>query len=133
METLVRVEIEALHRFFEEWFSGLQPNSDAAFARVTRALASDFTLVPPSGEALDRVALVDRIRRGHGTRDRSRFHIRTRRVKVRTVTAGVALATYEEWHGAERRISSAVFRREALAPGGVLWLHVHETWLPAPG
>ena len=34
---------------------------------------------------------------------------------------------FEEWQGAEGRISSAVFRREAPAPGGVLWLHLHET------
>ncbi len=32
-------EVVGLHRFFESWLGGTGPDSDAAFARLDRALA----------------------------------------------------------------------------------------------
>jgi hypothetical protein len=50
------------------------------------------------------------------------------------------LCTYEEWQtdrhgdGVETgRLSTVLFREAPDAPGGVAWLHVHETWLPGHG
>jgi hypothetical protein len=48
---------------------------------------------------------------------------------------GLVLATYEEWQrqadgSGSGRLSSVVFRQQPGTPNGLLWLHVHETWLP---
>ena len=57
------------------------------------------------------------------------------RAQLRFDSADLLVATYEEWHQTgdrtTARISTGVFRHEAGAPNGLLWLHVHETWLPA--
>jgi hypothetical protein len=43
------------------------------------------------------------------------------------------LATYEEWQKIEgkvtTRISSVLFQNSNITPNGLLWFHVHETWI----
>jgi len=128
-------EIEALHRFFVDWFRGALPDTDEAWSRFADAVAPGFTLVAPSGEAFDRDALLEGLRGRHGAEGpASDFAIWIRNFRDRHVTAGLATVTYEEWQrraGEERgRLSTAVFLADAQAPNGVRWVHVHETWLP---
>ena len=60
--------------------------------------------------------------------------IRVRPISVRELEDGLALAVYEEWQngpeGESAWTSSALLRRDPTAPGGIRWLHVHETYLP---
>lgn len=134
METRCRAEIEALHRFFEGWLAGRLPASEDAFVRLTAALAPGFRLVGPDGRVAERGALLDRLRAAHGA-EPDGLRIWIERVRARPLGAELALVLYEEWQErpgapARGRQSSALFQEEADAPGGVAWLHVHETWLP---
>jgi len=128
-------EIVELHRFFEHWFTGRVPGNERAFARVAGVLANDFEIVSPDGTRSDRAAILDAVRGAHGRYDAARFRIWIERVAARRLDEQRLLATYEEWHeleGARRgRLSSAVLQRDAEAPAGLVWRHLHETWLPA--
>jgi hypothetical protein len=138
-----RAEVEGLHRFFEQWFRGEggdgQGDASPAFARVADALAEPFQIVFPSGNRASRQALLTELRGNHGSRraEAGTFEILIDRIEVRWELADVCLLTYEEWQhassGTTARLSSAVFQRHDAAPEGVVWLHVHECWLPGRG
>ncbi|MDX1579100.1 MAG: DUF4440 domain-containing protein [Gemmatimonadota bacterium] len=122
-------EIEALHAFFEGWIGGTLDRSQAAFERLEAALADDFSFVTTSGELLDREAVLEGVRKAHGARAGLRIAIRQPHL-VYDAEDHLA-ATYEEWQeaGGERtgRRSTVFFGRREGAPGGLVWLHVHET------
>ena len=125
-----RTEIAELHAFFQAWFRAELPETDAAFARFGEALAPGFEIVTPSGKRLARDEILTGVRSARGSSDK---RIWTRDERVREIADGLYLATYEEWQadGADERgrISTAVLRERSDAPGGVEWVHVHETWL----
>lgn len=134
-----RTEVIELHRFFTWWLRGEVPNTDAAFSLVPDALGEDFVLVAPGGGTQERAALLSWLRGAHGSRAGAvrDFRIWIRNYRCRRLGPDHALACYEEWQaldGAERgRLSTAVFRRAADRPNGVVWEHVHETWIgPTP-
>jgi len=124
-----RDEIVELHAFFEGWFRG---DLDAdAFSRLEEALAEGFVMIGPDGEGRRRGPLLEGIRAGREAHPGIEIEIRN----PRTVFEGGehALLTYEEWQegedGPTGRISTALFRRDEGAPRGVVWVHLHETWL----
>jgi hypothetical protein len=126
-------EIRELHQFFEEWFAGSLVESDEAFARFSDVLTDGFTIVTPGGVELDRQAIMDAVRTGHGSDAGARIWIE--RVQIRHALGKTVVATYEEWQqstgqAAKGRLSTVVFARDASTPNGLVWLHVHETWLP---
>jgi hypothetical protein len=116
--------------------SGGLPNTNEAFSRVGHVLADDFRLIHPSGSWRTREEILSGLRRGHGRRPGLTIEIRNAHV-LRTGPER-CLATYEEWqHGPDAtdgRLSTVVFRRTADRdlPNGLLWEHVHETWMQAP-
>jgi len=125
-------EIERLHRFFVDWFSGTIPDDDETFrGRFLDSLDPEFVLIPPAGNTVTWDELTTGIRSGHGSNPD--FRIAIRNVVVRRAVNGVVLATYEEWQRNARasnppdngRVSTVLFRAEDLC-----WLHLHETWLP---
>lgn len=130
---LVLDEIDALHAFFELWLRGESPQSDAVYSRFERAVSLDFSLVTPDGQRLARDQIIDLVREDYGGRPGFRLWIENARVV--SCVRDVIIAEYEEWQTvnnvARGRLSTAVFTREASAPGGVSWIRVHETWLPA--
>lgn len=134
---LVRGEIERLHDFLGQWLSGALAEKDEVFDHgISERLHPAFVNVQPAGIALTRDELLGRIRAGWGRSPD--FRIRIRDVRLRPVTAGsgVLVATYEEYQRGARnseqsdnaRLSTAVFLPRP--DGRLLWLHVHETWLP---
>lgn len=130
-----RAEVETLHRFFVEWFSGTLPNTDETWSRLEDSLAPGFALVAPSGELLEQAPLLASLRRMHGHHGpETAFRIEVRDLACRHVTDDFVIATYVEWQtlrGKEAsRVSTAVFQRDAASPRGLRWLHVHETWRP---
>ena len=133
LQSAVREEIEALHRFFVGWFSGEIPESDAAFQKGFRSRFDDkFLLIPPAGLVLDLSQLESSIRAGHA--NNPEFRIAIRNVTVRQVFGDFLLATYEEWQRNalastppdNGRIASVVFQTGHR----LRWIHVHETWMP---
>jgi len=125
-------EVVALHRFFEAWFRGDLPTTDAAFARLDEALDPEFEMVGPGGTVTGRAPLLDGLRAMHGAHPA--MSIRVERARISTSTPDVVILRYEEWQtrqGETRgRLSTVVFRDDADAPHGLVWVHLHEVWLP---
>ncbi len=129
-----RNEVEALHSFFQDWFRGALPNTDAAFAAVRDALAPDFEIVNPEGHTTDRASLLQQLRAAHGVpQSGAPLKIQVTNLTARKLGPKLWLVTYEEWHqnGAERkgRRSTAVLEEAPKSARGFLWRHVHETWM----
>lgn len=133
LESKVRQEIEALHRFFVEWFSGSVPATDNIFENeFLRRFDESFLLIPPAGTLLDLSSIAASIRSAHGSnRD---FRVAIRGVAIRRTWDEYILATYEEWQrnalastpSDNGRIATVLFR----STDRLRWLHIHETWLP---
>lgn len=127
-------EIVALHQFFEDWFNAKLPNSEATFARFADAMAPDFHIVSPSGALAPREAIVGSLRNAYGAQKGLRIWIEN--VTVGHIHGDIAIVMYEEWQqkGDDPplgRLSTVVFAADTAGPNGVIWLHVHETWLPS--
>ena len=127
-------EIIGLHDFFQAWLEGSAPATDAAFARFLQATAPGFTLISPDGSVAGREATAGWIRAAHGTRQG--FRLWTDEHRLRAGGDDWALVTYREWqaHGGMTtlRLSTALLTADAQTPGGLLWVHVHETWINPP-
>ena len=136
MEERCRQEVLDLHRFFDDWFNGRIENNDASFKRFAGVLDPAFEIAAPDGRVIRRDALLEGLRQAHGGRAGSGFRIWIDNMHARALGDSIWLVTYEEWQEsgdeARGRVSTVLFAPEAGAPNGVRWLHVHETWLPAP-
>lgn len=128
-----RAEIERLHDRFVAWFTG---GDDADFDEIERALAPEFEMVTPDGRRVARDAVLESIREAHGRNAPGEFDIEIRNVEVVHATDDHATVRYEEWQttpaGETGRVSTVLFRVDPAAPGGLVWLDVHETWLDGP-
>ncbi len=131
-------EVEGLHDFFMDWYAGRCPRDQAVFANGAGSRMIDgFTIVMPGGGFLSRDEILPLIENGYGINDR--FKIKIRNVQVLHETADIVLASYEEWQREavnstppeNGRLSSALFLRDPSRDSGLIWRHVHETWLPA--
>jgi len=136
MNKRCRREIEELHRFFEEWFTGGVDPADAAWHRVEGVLGAEFEMICPRGNRTGREALLKSLRAAHGTRASGTFRIQVKGCRGRSPGPGLWLATYEEWQvvegGTNGRLSTALFGERAGPPNGVEWLHLHETAIRSP-
>ena len=130
-----RAEVVGLHEFFADWFNDVLDDTDAAFARVVEVLHPSFSMIDPSGQTLDRAAVLGGLRRAHATADvTAPVRIEIRNLVDRVVGDDAALVTYEEWqfagdHLLNGRSSTAYFVQASGAPNGVVWHHLHETML----
>jgi hypothetical protein len=134
MDDACKKEVIELHQFFEGWNLGKLARTEERFRRFSEATASDFEIISPGGTSLSRAEILDRVREGHRSRHGTDFRIWIENFQSRALGDGLMLVTYEEWQSQGGkdvgRVSTAVFRRESGTPNGVIWLHVHETWLP---
>ena len=132
IETSVKREIEDLHRFFVEWFSGIMPAAEFDAGFYSR-FDPEFRLIPPSGSILTLGEIGTGIRNAYGTNPD--FRIAIRNVRIRRARDRTILATYEEWQRNalastppdNARIATVLF--ETSVP--LRWLHIHETRMPA--
>ena len=126
MDELVRAEIAGMHDRFARWFND---GDDAAIAGVEGALAPGFVMVTPSGRLQERGELMLALRSSGGRRP---IELATRVLRVEALGAGRSMAVYEETQREKSLtrtiVSTALFQRADGAPGGVRWLHVHETF-----
>lgn len=130
-------EVRRLHEVIAGWTTGALPNSDEEFAAFSSTLAPGFMIINPEGAAEDREAVVSRFRGLHGTRAARDFRIEIHEPAIRLETADLTLVTYHEhwFEGAEERsviLATALLQPELQAPGGLVWRHLHETWLRPP-
>jgi hypothetical protein len=95
--------------------------------------ALEFAIVTPGGELVPRERLLAQLRAAHGSRPGWRMWIEN--AELRFTQGGLTVATYEEWqrHADGKvtgRLSTVIFRDQLGTPNGLVWAHVHETWLP---
>lgn len=133
LQAEVRDEIEALHCFFVDWFTGKNAHTEAVFERdFVGRFEEQFLLIPPGGTLLDLATLAGAIRSRHASNPD--FRIAIRNVVVRRTWDHHVLATYEEWQRNalastppdNGRLATVLFEHKSK----LRWLHVHETWLP---
>lgn len=126
-----RDEIEALHEFFVRWYT--ETISEDAIDRLETSLAPGFEMVSPDGSRLDRGAVLEWIGDSYGRDDPGAFEIEIRSVELIADLDDHATVRYEEWQETPAettgRISTALFCENEAAPGGVVWVDLHETWL----
>ncbi len=130
-------EVVRLHEVIAAWTTGAAADTDEAFHQFAGALAPGFLIINPGGEAEDRNTIVSRFRGLHGARADRDFRIEIDESAVLQETTDLALVTYHEhwFEGAEEKsviIATALLQPGPDAPGGLLWRHLHETWLRPP-
>ena len=135
MEEQCRQEVLELHQFFQDWFNGVLEPTDESFARFADVIDEDFVLISPSGRMTGRAPLVERLRGAHGSAKESGSRIWIESYRLHRLAGDFAVVTYEEWQEgrdgeAGGRLSTAFFGRREGMPNGVVWLHLHEVWLP---
>jgi hypothetical protein len=133
LEQLAIDEIVALHAFFVAWLRSGPPSAHE-FRRCEGALAADFRIITPDGQAHGRDAILNRIRSARGTAGDA-FDIRI--VDPRAVWSdgnAILLEYVEEQYRdgrTTRRRSTGLLTRNSTAPNGIEWRHVQETWMDA--
>lgn len=122
-------EIEDLHQFFQDYFSGKLPAE--AIERFINTLDTEFALVNASGNTADRHTIIDAIRQAHAQRPDIKIWIE--QPHLRHESGDLLVATYEEWQTlagkTTQRQSTVIFERDETLPNGLRWLHVHESGL----
>ncbi|MFQ5675794.1 MAG: hypothetical protein ACE5G1_07865 [bacterium] len=135
MEHQLQSEVIELHTFFEAWLTGSMDASEDTFSRLTEVLADDFQIISPSGSITAREQLLETLRQAHASRPPDAFSIWIENINSRHLTDELFIVTYEEWqklHTDTRiRQSSAVLGLKQGTANGLVWRHLHETWLPA--
>ena len=132
MREICRREIEELHQFFQDWFNGDLPETDASFARFADVMAPDFEMVSPNGRSISITSLQPALRQRYNSWQNGRIWIKN--VRVHWQKGELLLVVYEEWQAVDGeengRLSSVLFQQQPNLPNGLLWLYLHETWLP---
>lgn len=139
-----RREVIELHDFFMAWF---RPVTDATAAlelrRCAEALAPDFRQIAPDGQVHARDPLLQRLAAARGCRPEG-FIIEIDDIRPIWQSDTSVLLEYVEKQycretsklgvvsGETRRRSTAFFTLSTMAPQGVVWRHLQETWLQAP-
>ena len=131
MISRIETEITQLHQFFVDWYCGKLPLREEHFIRLTSVLADGFTLITPEGSSLDKQTIIETIRYSYDSR--KDFHIWIENIKIKLQVNDLVLATYEEWQESQgkttSRVSTVLFRERSGTPNGLIWVHVHETWM----
>ena len=68
---LISDEIEGLHEFFQQFFTGVAKQSSAT--RFEDVLDDNFTLITPGGQIISRENIIATIRQSHATRNKMRI------------------------------------------------------------
>ena len=127
-------EVARLHLAFSHWYRAeVAPDDDQFTESIANAFAPDFVLVSASGSIRDRETVLRAARNAYGNRRETPFDIATTFCSSQQLDETIAIVVYKEWQTIAGlltgRTATAVFSRNDGLPGGVEWLHVHETWL----
>lgn len=127
---IVAKEILELHQFFQDWYRGELENK--TFQRFSGVMGEGFEIILPDASILPRERILDAVRSQKGSDPVAELWIEN--VRLIHSEPEFVVATYEEWQGrqgqeARGRLSTVVFTRNEDAPNGLVWMHVHETWI----
>lgn len=119
-------EIAELHGVFVELFCGRSHD----FGRCAAAFSARFEMVTPDGKNHDRAGVLLALERAKAPAD---FRIEISNIRSIWEDQKSVLIQYVEQQYRDgktsRRRSTALFEAEAKAPSGVVWRHLHETWM----
>lgn len=94
-------------------------------------------MVPPSGNVVPAQMLNERLKSAYGVHSEHGITIEIKNVEVLSGSGFRYLVRYEEWQRSgspeqeTARVSTAFFQEsEGCGPNNLLWIHVHETWMP---
>jgi type 2A phosphatase activator TIP41 len=131
MEEACRNEIERLHAFFVQWFTGAickEEFSDAVFSE-------NMCRIDPFGTMVNRSQLIQTLLEAYACHEGRQFSIEIRNPRLVWNQEQTCLMTYEEWQlldgESKSRRSTALFQSKEEAPCGVEWVHLQETWMNA--
>ena len=131
MITRIKNEITELHQFFQDWYNHQLSPTEKNFARCADVLDPNFSIIFPSGEMVQYQILLGTLRNAHGSYTNMRIWIKN--IQELHQIGDLIIATYEEWQEVEgkvtARLSSVLFQKSDSTSNGLLWLHVHETWI----
>ncbi|MFU8878515.1 MAG: hypothetical protein ACNA7E_10265, partial [Wenzhouxiangellaceae bacterium] len=121
----VENEVTQLHQFFQDWYRGTL--EDEGFQRFESVMGEGFEIILPNAAILPRERIIEAVRGQKGSDGEAELWIEN--VRVVHSAESFIVATYEEWQGrggepARGRLSTVVFRPDAEAPNGLVWLHV---------
>ena len=123
-------EVEALHGFFVELFTGRTRD----IGRAAAAFAADFEMVTPDGARLGRAVVLAALATARAGAD---FSISISATRVLREDSNSVLLQYVEQQYRDgkttRRLSAALFEAKPEAPSGVVWRYLHETWMRDAG
>ncbi len=122
-------EVEDCHILIEEWFHGTEQATPQLLEQLLKMFSPSFSMINPKGVQLNSVNLREFLSKMRGARPD---------VKIKVTPPQIILAEedfcilkYEEIQSMSsetlHRISTAVFVSDGN--GGVLWQHLHETWV----
>jgi len=124
-------EVIRQHVFIEAWLAGTT-SDEGEWQQFADVLDDDFVIVPPTGEAQNKDALLERFHAAQGAAPGARVEIRNG--STIHASAEIEVVRYEEWQlhdeRGSRRVSLAVFAADDRMPLGWRWLTLHETALP---
>ncbi|MDK1011405.1 MAG: hypothetical protein QGM48_10110 [Actinomycetota bacterium] len=126
----VQGEVERQHRFFEDWFNGVEGR---AIDELADSLDDEFFIVSPNGTISDRSTIVKMVEEHWGSEP---VDIHIENVELKRDDPGLLIATYKEYQN--RQAESAVIAStvglvaDSTKPGGFRWIFVHESWIQSP-
>jgi hypothetical protein len=130
-------EVERLHLFFQDWFTGrLEKSPEVLEDQCTAHFADDFSRITPLGTLVSKAQLVMGLMHAHSSHSRA-FELHIHNVQILlNLTPTLKLVTYEEWQRAEGEVTTA--RRAtallSLQENGIIqWKFVQETWMDGKG
>lgn len=130
LQSLAEAEIVTRHAFFVDWYTGKANDGD--MADCARSFASDFRMIWPDGTEHDRAPVLELLRGMRGTKDDA-YAIEVAMRHAVQYAPDLVLITFDEhqWtaEGKNRRRATGLFSPDHDAPGGIVWRHLHQTWL----
>ena len=121
-------EVVELHALIVELFTGRSRD----FSRCDTVFSADLEMVTPEGRRITRAQIMDNFRKA---RARGDFRIAIHDIEPIREENGCVLLHYieEQYRDGEttRRRSVALFEAASLAPCGVAWRFLQETWISA--
>ncbi|PSK99000.1 hypothetical protein CLV63_104224 [Murinocardiopsis flavida] len=128
-QAAAHAEIRRQHRFLQDWFAGTLPRTAEAFAPFAASTPPDFTFIDTSAARTSRPELLRQVESAHGAVPG--LVIEVSEVSLIAAAGPLVIAGFTEVHvtadARTTRLVTAVLRHDPAAPGGLAWLHLHET------
>ncbi len=130
LQKLAEAEIFARHAFFVDWYTGKAVDQD--MKDCADSFAPDFRMIWPNGAEHERDPVLELLRGMRGTKGDA-YKIEVKMRHAAQYSPDLVLVTFDEYQwtpeGKNQRRATALFSPDPSVPGGVVWRHLHQTWI----